>query len=657
MLKFIRRLEKTRSFVLLLFAVVMVLSLVLFYAPTNPDVGANLVRSDERAAVVAGQMITVGELARQKESYSRFSQGQKFPTKMILDGLIASRISRVEASRLDLTASNQEVAAEIRRQFAPQDGKPFDQKIYEQNVTAQFGSVSAFEQQIRDDLSAEKLRALITSAVSVSEQEVIEDYQRRNTTFDVSYVSVNALDLAETITPSEEELRSHYEQNKQAYYISSPQKKIRYLFVNTAKMGERLTITEEELRAEYDKLPEERRIAGVTGQEIVLRVAKPEFEGPVFQKASEVITQLRAGGETVSQEAFAEIARGQSENAATARNGGAIPGTVRENPANPTDPYQRLLRMQPGEITEPISYEGRLFILRRGEDVPKTFEMARKELDVSMRNRRAYGAAAELAENATAALRESKDVAAVAKQFAGDANMNAADMVRETPFITPGDTVEGIGVSPQFEEGIAGLENPSDVGEKIPVPEGFAVPLLVERREPRDAEFAEVRDQIIEVVKLEKARGQIEEIANQIAAGADSVNAMSTAAQARNFKMQQSSGFTLGSPLGEGPAASTSQALEDAIYGMKPGEVSRTPIRVGDSWYVVGLTSRQDADMDEFAAQGDQLMDQMLNRKRGEVYANYIASTRRAMEADGRIRIYPDAVAKLDTGGTGIPGL
>jgi hypothetical protein len=41
------------------------------------------------------------------------------------------------------------------------------------------------------------------------------------------------------------------------------------------------------------------------------------------------------------------------------------------------------LTMQPGEVTEPISYQGRIFVLRRGEDVPKSFEDARKELEVS----------------------------------------------------------------------------------------------------------------------------------------------------------------------------------------------------------------------------------------------------------------------------------
>lgn len=278
MLSFISRLQKTRSFVLFLFAGVMVLSLVLFYAPTNPDIAANLVRSTETAATVSGNTITVGEVARQKESYSRFMQGRGYPTRMALDGLISSRIARSEAARLGLTASDAEVAAEIRRQFTPQDGKPFDQKQYEQNVTAQFGSVSDFEERMRDDISANKLRAFISSSVTVSEDEVLEDYKRRNTKFDVSYVSVSSMDLARSINPTDEELAAYFEKNKQSYYINVPQKNIQYVFLSTSKLGEKMNISEEDLKAEYDKLPDDRKIAGVSGQEIVLRVASPQFE-------------------------------------------------------------------------------------------------------------------------------------------------------------------------------------------------------------------------------------------------------------------------------------------------------------------------------------------------------------------------------------------
>ena len=175
MLKFFTRLEKTRNFFILIFAILMVASLVFFYAPTQSGVQTNLARSTETVASVSGEKITVGELVRQKESYSRFSQGRGFPSKMILEGLIGSRIVRVEAERLGLTASDAEVAAEIRSQFKPEDGKPFDQKVYEQNVIDQFGSIAAYETSVRDDISSKKLDACRTSGVSVSEDELLSD--------------------------------------------------------------------------------------------------------------------------------------------------------------------------------------------------------------------------------------------------------------------------------------------------------------------------------------------------------------------------------------------------------------------------------------------------------------------------------------------------
>ena len=648
MLKFFTRLEKTRNFVILGFAVIMVASLVLFYKPSDPTLGANLARSEETAAKVSGEYITVGDLARQKETYNRLSPGRAFPVKMLLNGMIGGRIARVEAERLGLTASNAEVAAAIREQFKTADAKPFDQKRYEQNVIEQNGSVSAFEESVRDDLSAKKLRAFVSSGVTVLEEELLEEFHRKNTKFDVSYVAVNSADLAQSIIPADQELREYFEKNKQSYYISIPQKKIRYVFVNTNKMGEKLNISEADLRAEYDKLPEDKKIAGVVGQEIVLRVPKPELETQVQQKAFELADRLKKDGNRVSEQAFADLAKGQSENAASASKGGKLAGPVKENPNNPTDPYQRLISMKEGEVTEPISYQGRYFILRRGEEVPKSFEDAKKELEVSLRNRRAYGLAAELAQKVAESLKQTKDVQKTAAEFAAQANMSVAEMVRETGYVKPGDEVENVGISPQFEEGIAGLENQNEVGEKIPVQNGFAIPLLADKREPRDSEFDEVKSSITELVKMEKARVQVEEIANQIAAESGSASGLAAAAQSKGLKAQGQMSFILGTPLGQGPSASTNKALEDAIYAMKEGEVTKTPVMLGDNWYIVGVNKRENAIMEEFARQRDTLLEQKLVQQRGEVFSDYLAATRQKMEAAGDIKIYEDAVAKLD---------
>ena len=483
--------------------------------------------------------------------------------------------------------------------------------------------------------------------MTVSEEEVLQDFQRKNTKFDLSYVLLSPNELAKNITPTDDELKEYFERNKQSYYISVPQKKIRYVFLNTAKVGEKTPISDEDLKAEYDKLPEDKKIAGVLGREIVLRIAKPEFDGQVYEKATQLVQRLREAG-TVTEEAFSELAKGQSENAASAPSGGKLAGPVRENPNKAEDPYQRLLTMKPGDVSDPINYQGRYFILWRGEAVPKPFEDARKELEVSLRNRRAYTTNAELAKKVAEALKNNKDVQATAQQFASEANMNAADMVRETAFVKPGDNVDKIGNSPQFEEGIAGLENANDVGDPIPVPEGFAVPLLVERKEPRDAEFDEVKSQLVEVVKLEKARNQIEEIARQVANGSASATAIAAAAQAKGLKALESKSFIIGSPLGEGTTATTSPELEDAIYALKAGEVTKEPVKIGENLYVIGVTKREEASTEEFASQKDTLTEQMLARKRSDVFFDFISASRQRMEKGGQIKVYDEVLARID---------
>jgi flagellar biogenesis protein FliO len=305
--------------------------------------------------------------------------------------------------------------------------------------------------------------------------------------------------------------------------------------------------------------------------------------------------------------------------------------------------------MEPGDVTEPIKYLDRYYILRRGEAVPKTFEDAKKEIEISLRNRRAYAVAAELAQKVTERLRETKDVQKTAEEFAAQANMSVKDMVRETGFVKPGDTIENIGNSPQFQEGIASLENQSDVGDKIPVQNGFAVPLLIEKREPREAEFEDVKDQVAETVKIEQAKARIEEIAKQIAAGASSAGNLSAAAQAKGLKAQEAKNFIVGSPLGQGPSAATSDALEDAIYGLNQGEVTKTPVMIGDKWFVVGVNSREDANIQDFAKEREELIQTSLEQKRGQIFSDYLASKRREMEAKGDIKIYQDALAKIET--------
>jgi peptidyl-prolyl cis-trans isomerase D len=653
MLKFFSRLEKTRNVIIMLFGILVIAGMVLFYAPQQSGRLVNLNFSDETVAKVGNGVITVGEISTEQESRSRYGQS-KAPgqTKMILENLISSKLTSEEAQRLGFYATDEEVKNEILEQNKPANGKPFDVKKYEQQVTEAFGSVAKYEQKVREQIASTKLYAFLTSAVSVSEEEVLNDYKKQNTKFNVSYIPVSANSVAATIKPSEDELKNYFEQNKQAFYVSLPMKKIKYIFLNQSKVGEKLPLTEEDMKAEYEAMPAERKRAGVHVQQIVLKVSKPELDAEVEQKANDIVAQARAKGNgTISEEDFAELVRVNSQDPATIGTGGKLRGLVTET-KNSTDPLQKTLPMSVGTISEPEKFGSNYYIFRRGEEEAKTYEDAKPTIQVSLRNRKSYTAAAELAQKISDRLREVKDVDKVAAEFAAQANMSAKDMVRETGFLKKDDDVPNIGVSPQFEEGIAGLENQNDVGDKIPVRDGFAIPLLVDKKDPHDATYDEVKTQVADAYKAEQAKSKIDQLAKELAEGSTSVAALKAAATAKGLKSLDSKDFRIGSPLGEGAEAGTSEALEDAVFALKPGEVTKVPIKIGETWFIVGLNERLDADMAEFGKQRDSLIQQSVGMKRNQVFSDFLADARRRYETEGRIRIYDAAIQKLEAAPT-----
>jgi peptidyl-prolyl cis-trans isomerase D len=650
MLKQLGRLERTRSIIIIGFAVLMAVSLVFFYAPGRTgNVAAN--KNTDVVAKVGSDEITAGQLEQVALNYQqmfggRINMAQLGGNKRLLDGLIRTRIISQEADRLGLGASDGEVREKIVKQFTDASGQFVGLDRYKELVAARYGDLAAFEQEIRNDIAREKLQAFVTSAVSVTDEEVQEEYERKNTGFDVTYTVVTADKLAEKIQPSDDELRSYFEQHKTEYRYHEAQKKIRYVYIDQEEVGSKIAISDDELRKGFDALTPQQKQGGVRVQQIVLKVARKDLDAQVEQKAKDLLAKIMAAPPDKQEQVFGDLARGNSEDPATAKNGGYLLNPHKRNPNRIHGLYDRALDMAPGQVSDiPIKYSANWYLLRRGDAVPKTFEEAKAELLVSQRNSRGYAAAQKLAERAQARLQETKDPQKVAQELAAEANMNPADMVKETPYVKPGDDVPNIGSSQQFEAAIEPLNNVNDVGEKTGVKGGFAIPMLVEKKDPRIPDFEEVKTRIADALKQQRAKEQVEQAAKQLAASLNGPGDIKAAAEKAGLESTTEEVYKLGSTLGE---AGTSPALDDAIYGLKSGEVAKTPVKVGDHWVVVGVTNRQNADLAAFASQRASLTSGMLTTRQSQVFEDYIAAVQQRMMQDGKIKIYEDVLVKLE---------
>jgi len=423
---------------------------------------------------------------------------------------------------------------------------------------------------------------------------------------------------------------------------------VRYIFIDQGKVGSKLQIADADLKAEFDKLEPEYKIAGVKVQQIVLKVARPELDKQVEDKGKELISKIYGTPGGPTEQVFSEYAKGNSEDPATAKNGGWLPAPFKKNPNKPHGLYERTIDMKPGQVSDiPIKYAGNYYILRRGDDVQKTFEEAKPELLVSLRNRRAYGAAFQVAQKAQKRLQETKDPQKVAQEFAAEANMKPAEMIKETPFVKPEDDVPDIGSNQQFEQALASLNNPNDVGDVTGIKNGFAIPMLLEKKDPRIPDFDEVKTKVATTIKEQRAKEQFEQKAKDLAASLSGPDAIKAAGEKEGYDAGLEEGFKLGSALGK---AGTSPALDELIYSLKPGEFSKTPIKVDDKLVVVGVVKKTEADMKGFAGQQDSLKQSLLSERQNQVFEDYIGAVQQRMRRDGKIKIYDNVLAQLDKG-------
>jgi parvulin-like peptidyl-prolyl isomerase len=154
-----------------------------------------------------------------------------------------------------------------------------------------------------------------------------------------------------------------------------------------------------------------------------------------------------------------------------------------------------------------------------------------------------------------------------------------------------------------------------------------------------------VKSTVAQTVKQQRAKDQLEQTAKNIAAAANGAGDLKAAAANTGVDVESEEGYKLGATLGK---AGTSPALDEAILGLKSGEVTKTPIKIGDSWVVAGVTNRKEADLAEFASQRDQLSQSLLSERQNQVFEDYIGAVQAKMKRDGKIKIYPDGLAQLE---------
>ena len=670
MLKYLGGRRRSRNALLLIFVGLMALSLVGFFSIGSGG-AAGILRgtggSDTAVAKVGNYQVTTQELKNALASFGQqIAQGQgqsrqddlrtlyELYGQQVLDNLIRQKLILYEADHLNLGASDNEVQSRLRQIFTPWPGP----EAYRNRLQQGGMSPVVFEENLRASIAQEHLRSFITAAVQVDPKAVEDDYRKNNTSYTVRWVEVSPDKFRDKVTVTEPDLRAYFDSHKDDFKITSEQRQARYVFIDQNKAGEAIQISDDELKQDFNP---ERFVKQVRVSQIVLDVpkapaddtkdkkaeaSKPSLEEPIRTKA-QGISKRAQGAEGSPAEDFAKLAREFSQDQATKSKGGDLGWINKDAKRETDDPLNRVFNMKKDEVSQPIKKGEKYYVLKVTDRKIPTLADARDELLKAARSRTGYSKAVEIATEAEQNFKQSKDANAVAAEINKKYGAQMA-AVKEVPFFSEGDTLAELGRASEFESSVFEMQNPSDVGARVNVDKGFAIPQFVQKREPHDAVFEEVKDKVEKAYRANKATEVAEQRAKEItkAQNADDLKKMG---EGLGLKVDERGGLAGGDSIGP----LVTEANRAPIYKLNVGEITKDPIKTENNVFVVAaLKARKDADMGEpFQKERKSIEQRLLDEHRNVYFSTYLAMTQKQLNESGKIKIYEDAiVAAIDSG-------
>jgi len=644
------------SAILLIFCGAMVITLI------PGGLGSELFGTPSKGVVakVGGQDITVQEVDREarlmlRQQLPQGTDASRFipmVARSAANRLIAQQAVIVEAERLGLRATTQDVQDELEHgRYAPYlfpGGKFIGEEAYE-NLLAQNGTTwQEFEKGVRGDILQQKLAALVTAGVTVSDSELQAEFRKRNAKVKFEYAVLSQDDIRKGLHPSDAELKAFYDENKASYSNAIPEKrKVEYVLVDRTKLLAQVSVTRDELQSYYDEHREQYRVPEqVKVGHILIKAPPPGPDGKVDEKAvdaarkkaEDILQQLKAGAK------FEDLAKKYSEDPGSAKQGGDL-GWIGRGRTVPE--FEKVAFSLPrGQVSGLVesSYGFHIIRVEDKQDAHlKTLDEAKDQIERLVKQEKVTRIAQSAADALLTQARETGlEKAAAAK------GLNAVS----TDFVSKTDVLPGVGVTPQFSDALfsAQAKAPPDL---VQLPQGYAVYQVLAIKPPATPTFEEVRARVENEFKNQQASRLLRQKTEELSDRAKAEHDLKKAAGELGATLKTSD---LVLPSGQVPDIGSMTNAEVA-FGMKPGEISG-PIMAGTNGVVLQLLEKQEPSEQEFADQKDALRDSLLQGKRQELFGLFLANLQIQMQKSGKIRINEQELNNLSRGqGGGEEGL
>jgi peptidyl-prolyl cis-trans isomerase D len=544
--------------------------------------------------------------------------------------LVQRAILKSEADRMGLQVSDEDLRRELQYgsfgQYLFPGGNFIGQDQYINFVNTNFQtSVADFESQVKSDLELNRLQAMITGGITVSDNAVRDAYMVQGTKVRFDYAVVSSDDLRKTINPTDSDLQSFFKQNAARYATAIPEtRKIEYVAFDASNLpGGKPQVTDADVQAYYSSHREQYQVKDqVKVRHILIAVpadADAKTSAAAKAKAEDLLKQIKSGGN------FADLASKNSDDPGSKVQGGEL-GWL--EPGKTVPEFDKAaFSLAPGQTSGVIKTQFGYHILQVEEK--KTAHLQ---------------TLAEVKPEILPILEQQKSGAAMqnfATQFAAAAKTDglAKAAAARGLHVTTTDYLASTGVVAGLADGTALLKQAFAIAGKtspaaVSTGDGFAVMQVTDIKPAHAPDFAEYKEHILDDYREQQVPQLLNAKLNKLDERAKELKDLKKAATEMNVPLKTSE---LVGKDGQVPDLGSMSGPGAVAFNLPKGAISG-PISAGRAGVVLAVTDKQEPTPEDIAKNFAQTRDQLLNVQREEIFRVYIGNLTDKYEKAGAIR-------------------
>jgi peptidyl-prolyl cis-trans isomerase D len=603
------------------------LTFVVFYVPSFMGSDGGTSPNDE-VARVEGTKISVAEFRRAyqnqvaayRQAYGAGITEQLLKQlgfeQQVLQQLINERAMVAEAGRLGMTVTDEEVGQRVvsMPEFQ-QNGTFIGEQAFEMALRNARSPLSPpeFAASLKRQLLVEKLQAVVTDWVTVTDSEADAEYRRRNEKIKVQLVHISADAFRAQATATDAEIAAAFEKNKEKYRIGE-RRRVKYLLIDLDALRKGVLVTSREVDRFYNNnietysTPEQVRASHI-----------------LFKTEGKDEKAVRAGAEKVLADAkkpnadFAALARKYSEDEPTAKQGGDLDYFARGRMVPEFD--EVAFALEPGAMSDLVKTSFGFHIIKVADKKPattRTLDQVRAQITEQLAMEKAQKAADTLADQVAKELKTPADLDKVAA--------SRGWKLEATGFFTREEPLLSLGGSPEVSAEIFQLGD-NQVSSAMRVGRGYAFAAVSGREDPKIPTVDAVKDKVRDDVIKEKAGKLASEKAATLMASLRTAADFVAAAKKAGAEAKTSDLVARGTAL---PDVGVNATVEKAAFSQAVGSVS-DPIATLDGTTILKVVERKDVAPGEAAGGRESIKQDLLSQRRNQFFGAYMMKARQKM--------------------------